>query len=147
MDLLRDYDSSHIKIFGGGGGVIVAEEIKELEDYGVTKIYSPEDGRKWGLQGMINHFLKNCDFPTADASFNGKVAELGPQNWRSIANIITAMEVARESGNGDLPAIPRRTPGEDRRPDCPCPRNHGDWRRRQVVAHGRDCSEVSQRST
>jgi methylmalonyl-CoA mutase len=105
VDLLREFNSAHIKVFGGGGGVIVPDEIKELEDYGVTKIYSPEDGRKWGLQGMINHFLEQCDFPTADGSIDGDVSELAPQNWRSIARIITAMEAAKESGNGDLPTI------------------------------------------
>ncbi|MGB9616777.1 MAG: cobalamin B12-binding domain-containing protein, partial [Desulfomonilaceae bacterium] len=54
VDLLKEYECSHIKIFGGGGGVIVPEEIRELEAYGVAKIYSPDDGRVMGLQGMIN---------------------------------------------------------------------------------------------
>ena len=62
VDLLKDAGVSHIKIFGGGGGVIVPEEIKELEAYGVTKIYSPEDGANMGLQGMINHMVKNYGF-------------------------------------------------------------------------------------
>ena len=52
VDLLKENRSSHIKIFGGGGGVIVPEEIRELETYGVAKIYSPEDGASMGLQGM-----------------------------------------------------------------------------------------------
>jgi methylmalonyl-CoA mutase len=52
----------HIKVFGGGGGVIVPEEIKELEAYGVTKIYSPEDGARMGLQGIINHMVETMDF-------------------------------------------------------------------------------------
>ena len=66
IDLLKERDSSHIKVFGGGGGVIVAEEIKELEAYGVSKIYSPEDGNTMGLQGMINHMIKILDFSTLD---------------------------------------------------------------------------------
>ncbi|MFA8449160.1 MAG: methylmalonyl-CoA mutase family protein [Bacteroidales bacterium] len=61
-DLLEDKGCSHIKIFGGGGGVILPNEIKELEEYGICKIYSPDDGRKMGLQGMINDVLMKCDF-------------------------------------------------------------------------------------
>ncbi|MBW1635519.1 MAG: cobalamin-dependent protein, partial [Deltaproteobacteria bacterium] len=64
IDLLNEKDASHIKVFGGGGGVIVADEIKELEEYGVAKIYSPEDGRNMGLQGMINHMIQLMDFST-----------------------------------------------------------------------------------
>ncbi len=64
IDLLKLHGAEHIQLFGGGGGVIIPAEIKELEDYGVCKIYSPEDGRKMGLQGMINHILENTDFPT-----------------------------------------------------------------------------------
>ncbi len=64
IDLLKERGASHIKVFGGGGGVIVPREIRELEAYGVAKIFSPEDGRKMGLQGMINHMLREADFPT-----------------------------------------------------------------------------------
>ena len=64
VDLLKERGAAHIKVFGGGGGVIVPEEIKELEAYGVTKIYSPEDGSRLGLQGMINHMVENMDFST-----------------------------------------------------------------------------------
>ena len=64
VDLLKEREAAHIKVFGGGGGVIVPEEIKELESYGVTKIYSPEDGAKLGLQGMINHMVQCMDFST-----------------------------------------------------------------------------------
>ncbi|MBN1272391.1 MAG: cobalamin-dependent protein [Candidatus Aminicenantes bacterium] len=62
IDLLKEKWASRIKVFGGGGGVIIPEEIKELEAYGVTKIYSPEFGRKWGLQGIINHMMEKMDF-------------------------------------------------------------------------------------
>ena len=55
--------ASHIKIFGGGGGVILPEEIKMLMDYGITRIYSPDDGRAMGLQGMINDLVEKSDFP------------------------------------------------------------------------------------
>jgi isobutyryl-CoA mutase len=61
LDLLRAQGGEHIKLFGGGGGVIVPAEIKELQDYGVARIYSPEDGQRMGLQGMINDMLARCD--------------------------------------------------------------------------------------
>lgn len=63
QDLLREKGAGHIKIFGGGGGVILPEEIKELMEYGITRIYSPDDGREMGLQGMINNMIALCDFP------------------------------------------------------------------------------------
>src|SRR6059058_5512223 len=65
IDLLRERGGAHVKVFGGGGGVIVPAEIKELQDYGVARIYSPEDGQRMGLQGMINDMLARCDFDPA----------------------------------------------------------------------------------
>jgi len=65
-DLLREKGAGHIKIFFGGGGVVLPEEIEELEAYGIDKIYSPDDGRSLGLQGMINHLVENSDFETPD---------------------------------------------------------------------------------
>ena len=62
VDLLRERGGAHIQVFGGGGGVIVADEMQALHDYGVARIYSPEDGQKMGLQGMINDMLARCDF-------------------------------------------------------------------------------------
>src|SRR5690554_7182392 len=62
-DLLKEKGADHIKIFGGGGGVILPEEIKDLMDYGITRIYSPDDGRELGLQGMINDLVKQSDYP------------------------------------------------------------------------------------
>jgi len=105
VDLLREFDCSHIKVFGGGGGVIVPEEIKELQDYGVAKIYSPDDGRKLGLQGMINHFVENCDFSLTDGTPTFDAAELTPRNWKLIARAITTIEEAKEKGDGTLNAI------------------------------------------
>src|SRR5436190_18378323 len=61
IDLLRERGGENIKVFGGGGGVIVADEIRELQAYGVARIYTPEDGQKMGLQGMINDMLERCD--------------------------------------------------------------------------------------
>jgi len=63
-DLLQEKGAGHIKIVGGGGGVILPTEIKELMDYGITRIYSPDDGRELGLQGMINDMVQKADFPT-----------------------------------------------------------------------------------
>jgi len=62
FDSLKEKNASHIKIFGGGGGTILPEEIKELEEYGITRLYSPDDGRHMGLQGMINDLLQKSDF-------------------------------------------------------------------------------------
>ena len=64
FDLLHEKNAGHIKIFGGGGGTILPSEIKELHDYGISRIYHPDDGRDLGLQGMINDLVEKCDFPT-----------------------------------------------------------------------------------
>ena len=104
VDLLKDRGAPHIKVFGGGGGVIVPDEIKELESYGVTKIYSPEDGATMGLQGMINHMVKTMDFSTLhddDFAFD----QLSPDNKVLVANIITAVEQAKAQQNGHLAAL------------------------------------------
>src|SRR5512143_2235745 len=61
VDLLRQRGGEHIQVFGGGGGVIVPSEIRELQDYGVARIYSPEDGQRMGLQGMIGAMVMRCD--------------------------------------------------------------------------------------
>src|SRR6476661_5330608 len=63
-DLLQQKGCGHIKIFGGGGGTILPEEIAELQEYGIARIYHPDDGRSMGLQGMINDLLEKSDFPT-----------------------------------------------------------------------------------
>ncbi|MEX2462692.1 MAG: methylmalonyl-CoA mutase family protein [Balneolaceae bacterium] len=64
IDLLKENDSSHIQVFGGGGGVIVDREIQELHEYGVKRIFSVKDGSEMGLQGMINFMMETCDFDT-----------------------------------------------------------------------------------
>ncbi|MDZ7773709.1 MAG: methylmalonyl-CoA mutase family protein [Balneolaceae bacterium] len=91
VDLLEELGASHIKVFGGGGGVIVQDEIDELHDYGVTRIFSVEDGSTMGLQGMINHMLEQCDFDTTE------VEEVNPQkilqrDTVTLARCITALE-------------------------------------------------------
>lgn len=105
VDLLREHNSLQIKVFGGGGGVIVPEEISELESYGVTKIFSPDDGRKLGLQGMIDVFIKLSDFPVSDGRLSIDPSSLEPKNWTAIAKLISTVEVAKESGNAELAEI------------------------------------------
>jgi isobutyryl-CoA mutase len=101
VDLLKDGGASHIKVFGGGGGVIVPEEIKELEAYGVAKIYSPEDGTRMGLQGIINHMAQLIDYPrAAEGTLN--LADLTPSDKLRVANLITTLEQAKASQNGHL---------------------------------------------
>ena len=101
VDLLKERGAAHIKVFGGGGGVIVPEEIKELEAYGVTKIYSPEDGAKMGLQGMINHMVESMDFSTVKSD-GFSFEALSPQNKLLVANLITAAEQAKGLEDGHL---------------------------------------------
>ncbi len=99
-DLLKEKGAGHIKIFGGGGGVILPEEIEELMNYGITRIYSPDDGRAMGLQGMINDLVQQSDFAIGDA-LNGEVDILTEKNPKAIARVISAAEnfpeVAKET--------------------------------------------------
>ncbi|MDX1753649.1 MAG: methylmalonyl-CoA mutase family protein, partial [Salinimicrobium sediminis] len=90
-DLLQEKGAGHIKIFGGGGGVILPEEIKELQDYGITRIYAPDDGREMGLQGMINDLVKQSDYPLGD-NLNGEVSQLAEKKPGAIARVISAAE-------------------------------------------------------
>ena len=90
-DLLKKNKSTHIKIFAGGGGTILPEEIKELENYGITRIYHPDDGRKMGLQGMINDLIKKSDFFIGE-KLNGGISEIKDKNINAIARIISATE-------------------------------------------------------
>ncbi len=99
-DLLKEKGAGHIKIFGGGGGVILPSEISELHEYGIERIYSPDDGRAMGLQGMINDLVQRADFPVGD-KLNGEVKFLDDKNPTAIARIISSAEnfpeVARET--------------------------------------------------
>ena len=94
VDLLRQQGGEHIQVFGGGGGVIVPSEIKELHDYGVGRIYSPEDGQRMGLQGMIGEMVMRCDrdlTPHAPKTVDAIVGH-GPEHWRALAQLMTALE-------------------------------------------------------
>jgi isobutyryl-CoA mutase len=99
VDLLRSRGGAHIQVFGGGGGVIVPSEIRELQAYGVSRIYSPEDGQRMGLQGMIGEMVMRCDkdltplAPTSVDAIRGHTED----SWRALAQLMTALE----AGNAD----------------------------------------------
>ncbi|MFO1293542.1 MAG: fused isobutyryl-CoA mutase/GTPase IcmF [Rubrivivax sp.] len=103
VDLLRARGGAHVQVFGGGGGVIVPAEMRALHDYGVARIYSPEDGQRMGLQGMIGEIVMRCDVdlaphaPADAAALQGH----GEAAWRALAQAITALE------NGRAPAADR----------------------------------------
>ncbi len=94
VDLLKSRGGEHIQVFGGGGGVIVGPEIRELQAYGVARIFSPEDGQRMGLAGMIGEMVMRCDkdltgfAPTDIEAIEGH----GEMNWRALAQLITALE-------------------------------------------------------
>ena len=102
-DLLAERGAGHIKIFGGGGGVILPKEIAELQEYGISRIYSPDDGRTMGLQGMINDMLQQCDYPVR-THLNGELKHLKDKDSKSIGALITLAEAA--------PAAPSKSPPE-----------------------------------
>ncbi|TXK52181.1 methylmalonyl-CoA mutase family protein [Pontibacter qinzhouensis] len=110
-DLLQEQGCGHIRIFGGGGGVILPTEIEELHAYGIARIYSPDDGRAMGLQGMINDMLSKCDFPTGQ-NLNGEVQHLQEKDAKSIARLISAAEnYPEEFANIKQQLISRATAG------------------------------------
>jgi len=90
-DLLKERGCNHIKIFGGGGGVILPEEIEELHKYGITRIYSPDDGREMGLQGMIDDVMKQSDYPTGKNT-DVQIEQIEKRNINAIAKAISAAE-------------------------------------------------------
>ena len=83
-DLLKEKGAGHIKIFGGGGGVILPSEIAELHAYGIERIYSPDDGRAMGLQGMINDLVQRSDYPIGD-KLTGELSNIEETNRTAIA--------------------------------------------------------------
>ena len=94
VDLLRQRGGEQIQVFGGGGGVIVPPEIRELHDYGVARIYSPEDGQRMGLAGMIGEMVMRCDRDLSRHSPQDLdlIQGHGEMNWRALAQLITAIE-------------------------------------------------------
>ncbi|WP_111670051.1 methylmalonyl-CoA mutase family protein [Algoriphagus litoralis] len=102
-DLLRERGAGHIKIFGGGGGTILPEEIKELHGYGITRIYAPDDGRAMGLQGMINDLVQTCDFPIGDELPEG--FDLVQSQKEHVARAISAFENFPENSQALLERV------------------------------------------
>src|SRR5690606_24277405 len=103
VDLLRARGGAHIQVFGGGGGVIVPSEIEELQAYGVARIYSPEDGQRMGLQGMIGEMIMRCDVDLGVHAPGSLAAIQGHEEaaWRSLAQLITALE----TGSADVALV------------------------------------------
>lgn len=91
-DLLMEKGAPHIRIYGGGGGVIIPREMKELHNYGISRIFSPEDGRKHGLQGMINQMLEECDFSTIEDLIGQEVEKLKDGDMAAAAKLISLAE-------------------------------------------------------
>ena len=99
VDLLKQRGGEHIQVFGGGGGVIVPAEIAELQGYGVARIYSPEDGQRMGLAGMIGEMVMRCDLdlsPYAPKQLDA-IAGRTQAHWRALAQLITALENGKVS--------------------------------------------------
>ncbi len=100
IDLLKERGGAHIKVFAGGGGVIVGSEIAELQDYGVERIYSPEDGQRMGLAGMIVDMIERCDRDLSSYAPTS-LAGIEAGDRRQLAQLITALENRRTAPNGD----------------------------------------------
>ncbi|MBL8004449.1 MAG: cobalamin-dependent protein [Candidatus Kapabacteria bacterium] len=91
-DLLKERNAGHIKIFGGGGGTILPSEIEELQAYGISRIFSPDDGREMGLQGMINYLVEQSDYYTPVVAEPTLFDEIRSKNAAAIASAITQVE-------------------------------------------------------
>ncbi len=109
-DLLRERGAGHIKIFGGGGGVILPREMEELHRYGIARIYSPDDGRRMGLQGMINDMLQQCDF-AAHTRLNGQLQQIPHKSISAIAAAISVAENYPREADGFKEAMQELTAG------------------------------------
>jgi methylmalonyl-CoA mutase len=105
VDLLKERGAPQIKVFGGGGGVILTDEVRELETYGVERIYSPEDGVVLGLQGIINDLIKRLDFPPVEVGADLEIEQLSPKNKPMVAKLISAMELAKIAGDGHVDVL------------------------------------------
>ncbi len=118
IDLLREA-KANIKVFGGGGGTILQSEIDELHKYGVTRIYSPDDGRAMGLQGMIDDLLRQCDFEKRSPDFASLLPQLSTKDPATIGALITIAENFPEEADGLLKALAARSAPETGAPRIP----------------------------
>ncbi|MEH7095950.1 fused isobutyryl-CoA mutase/GTPase IcmF [Neobacillus vireti] len=98
-DLLKEKGAPHIRIYGGGGGVIIPREMDELHAYGIARLFSPEDGRTLGLQGMIDRMIEECDFSTVTSEVNEQIAKLPAGDVNAIAKLITIAELHVDKKN------------------------------------------------
>ncbi len=117
VDMLEEKGCGHIRVFAGGGGVILPDEIKELQEHGVERIYSPDDGRHMGLQGMINDLLERSDFPCGKDVGEAELDAARERNPRALGRIISAAEnygeqhkdllqtIRTEAGRSDVPIL------------------------------------------
>jgi methylmalonyl-CoA mutase len=113
-DLLQEKGAPHIKIFGGGGGTILPSEIEELQHYGITRIYHPDDGRAMGLQGMINDLIQKCDFAVGEPKKESAASileQVEKKNVPYLAHCISAAENYPEA-NAQLLLRTRDTPSQ-----------------------------------
>lgn len=104
-DLLREKNAGHIKIFGGGGGTILPTEIEELHAYGIDRVFSPDDGRAMGLQGMINYLLEKSDFAVGNAFDPSLASSVRAQDHHTIARTISAAENYPQENTSWLPEM------------------------------------------
>ncbi len=104
-DLLKENGAEHIKIFGGGGGVILPDEMEMLHAYGIARLYSPDDGRKMGLQGMIDDMLSQCDEPKGLEASEQDIAKLAERDSLALARLISAAENAPENSQALLDKV------------------------------------------
>ncbi|MEO8275432.1 MAG: methylmalonyl-CoA mutase family protein [Thermoanaerobaculia bacterium] len=115
IDLLRAANA-RVQVFGGGGGTILPAEIAELQAYGVARIYSPDDGRAMGLQGMIDDLLSRCDFEKRTSDFDGLLERLSDRDPATIAGLITIAENFPEAGDRLRKELAARAPSGRRPP-------------------------------
>jgi methylmalonyl-CoA mutase len=109
-DLLKEAGAGHIRIFGGGGGVILPQEMDELHEYGITRVYSPDDGRSLGLQGMINDLVEKSDYPTGEVLSN-EAERLSSSDFVAIARLISAAENFSEKHQAVLDPLREKAHG------------------------------------
>ncbi|MCL4105910.1 UNVERIFIED_CONTAM: hypothetical protein GTU68_012548 [Idotea baltica] len=109
-DLLEERGAGHIKIFGGGGGTILPIEMEELHTYGIDRIFSPDDGRSMGLQGMINHVIENCDYANSNGIHPDSVANLPKKNPGLVGRVITIVENDPKLGKAFMEAVDKHIP-------------------------------------